>query len=199
MTEPTYINKDEIRASLDDPLSENQIVDKLTQQLYSYIDMIINDELRIAVKKIINFDDFFKCPAAQTHHHNFPHGLLLHTLETVKMAWVYCTILVHINTDVVLASAIIHDVGKVKVYHYDKEKKLVITPKVMIHHIVEGIKLISAQLPETNPLYNQIIQCVKSHHNLKQWGALTNPQCQEDWLIHLADMSSANLLIRIQI
>lgn len=104
-------------------------VDMYCNQLADYIEMITDDKLKELVIKIYS-KQRIGCMAIAiggTLHHNYFGGLLVHTLETcaaaidaIKLADMRsCNISTYelpINKDLVIAGALLHDVGKLNTY-----------------------------------------------------------------------------------
>ena len=59
-------------------------------------------------------EEFLVCPAARLYHHPYLGGLLEHTWFVTRHALASLTIYPDLNRDLVLAGAILHDLGKVK-------------------------------------------------------------------------------------
>ena len=77
----TIVNYKETRISEDK-------VNELIEYLYYYIKLIDNPKIfNLALDTLRKYGDyFFFAPAAQRHHHNYPHGLLEHTVGIMHIA-----------------------------------------------------------------------------------------------------------------
>ncbi len=84
--------------------------------------LLENPELSISsAKPLISLEE---CPAAPRKHHAFRGGLALHTLSVAKLALALARILeevygIEVDKDLVLATAILHDLYKL--YQYDRD------------------------------------------------------------------------------
>jgi len=93
--------------------------------------------------------------------------------------------------DVLIAGAILHDIGKIHCYDYNL-RNIDITDLFLKHeHIIHGVKL-ATQFVKSIKLDN-ILHIIASHHNLKEWGSPVKPHCIEAWIVHYADNISGKL------
>ncbi|MEM1682760.1 MAG: HD domain-containing protein [Ignisphaera sp.] len=88
------------------------------------IDILTNPILSFSsVKPLIDIEE---SPAAPRKHHMFTGGLIVHTYSVIKIALMLCSIFeevygVSIDRDLVIASALLHDIYKY--YQYTKDVK----------------------------------------------------------------------------
>lgn len=96
------------------------------KQFAHYIEMISDDKLKALVKKIYSKQRIGKLALAKggTLHHNYFGGLLVHIVETCAIAIKLANIrtssispyVTPISMDLVIAGALLHDVGKLNTY-----------------------------------------------------------------------------------
>lgn len=158
------------------------------------VDQIGNDELKVAIGSILNElkQNMMAAPAAKSNHHAYLGGLLEHTsnvLDTaISIANRYPE---HIDLDLVISGAILHDIGKIQTYTWD-------TPQIgwtnqghLLNHIVLGITMLEknsifATLPEDTKL--KLFHIVSSHHGKLEWASPVEPYTKEAIIIHYADL-----------
>jgi 3'-5' exoribonuclease len=91
-------------------------LDKIKEELFSIINTIADDDLRSLVLTALarpESEGFFTWPGASKIHHAYPGGLLEHTLSVTKLAdFVSGQYKQELNRDLLLAGAILHDLGK---------------------------------------------------------------------------------------
>lgn len=182
------------------PVSEKSI-DSMYRELMSYVSHISNDYLRQAVEYYFVEDhEFIKAfqahSAAKTVHHGFSGGLLEHTLSVVNMCDYFARNYEILNRDLLIASAICHDIGKVRELSdfpdndYTDEGQL-------IGHIVIGAEMISEAVhsipgfPET--LAIEWKHCILSHHGELEFGSPKKPALAEALALNLADNADAKM------
>src|SRR5574344_2221643 len=92
------------------PVSKEVLVKKLNDYLFS----LKNHDVKILTEYLVkkHYDAFVDYPAAVRNHHNFASGLLYHSLCMADDAEALCKLYPSLNRDVLIAGAIIHDIGK---------------------------------------------------------------------------------------
>ena len=160
-----------------------------------------------------NRDLFTKLPAAQNLHHAYEHGLLEHVWSLTRI----CTFLADhyadyyhqldppLNKDLILAAAIVHDIGKlVELVPEGFEAKYTIRGK-LLGHIVLGRDMIrdaAGQIegfPEETLLLLE--HAILAHHGRLDFGSPVLPQTVEALIVAFADDldSKVNLAARARL
>ena len=182
------------------PTSEKS-VDMMYEELLTYIRGISNEYLRRAVEYyFVNDEAFIKKfkghSAAKTVHHGFAGGLLEHTLIEVHLCEYFAGAYDIINKDLLIASAVCHDIGKTKELSsfpdndYTDEGQL-------IGHIVIGVEMLSDAIrtipdfPEV--LANEWKHCIIAHHGELEFGSPKKPALAEAMALNLADNADAKM------
>lgn len=186
-------------------------------ELKKYTSKILDKNLRIACEKLSEYPDFFTHPASTGIHHGYVCGLFTHTLEVIDYALKIAELFPNVNKDVLIASGLWHDLGKIwdyklvtifededlpKYYVLAKDhgnyKKVYIADsgyKNQIHHITGSTAEFTAAAIAAGvdrATIQKIQACIISHHGRKDWGSIKEPQTLEAWLLHSADYASAN-------
>jgi 3'-5' exoribonuclease len=137
-------------------------------------------------------------PAATRNHHAFVGGWLEHVRSVAqnasyfaeKYAEYYPDLNPPLNKDLVVAGAILHDIGKVRELEQSSQGTEYTEAGNLIGHIVQGRDLVretpaAKQLdPETLLRLEHIIL---SHQRLPEWGSPKPPMTPEALLVHYAD------------
>lgn len=182
------------------PVTDKSI-DGMYQELMNYVRHISNEYLRRAVEYYFVKDEaFIKAfkghSAAKTVHHGFCGGLLEHTLSVVRMCDYFAGAYEILNKDLLIASAICHDIGKVRELSafpdndYTDEGQL-------IGHIVIGSEMLSDAIrsipgfPEI--LANEWKHCILAHHGELEFGSPKKPALAEALALNLADNTDAKM------
>lgn len=182
------------------PTSEKS-VDGMYEELLGYIRGISNSYLRQAIEyyfvKDAEFVRNFKGhSAAKTVHHGFAGGLLEHTLSVIRLCEYFAGAYEIINKDLLIASAICHDIGKTRELSdfpdndYTDEGQL-------IGHIVIGVEMLSEAI-RTIPdfpvvLANEWKHCIIAHHGELEFGSPKKPALAEAVALNLADNADAKM------
>jgi 3'-5' exoribonuclease len=133
-------------------------------------------------------------PAAKRNHHAYLGGLLEHSLSVAAMcdrlAKHYISQGAKLDRDLLLAGALLHDIGKIREisstsgFAYTTEGKL-------LGHIVIGIQLLAREgevIPDLAPERLLLLQhLIASHQGKPEWDSPKVPQMLEALLLHYAD------------
>lgn len=139
--------------------------------------------------------DFKITPAAKSIHHVYRGGLLEHSLSIARLAQ---KLIAHyrdfnqvpIDGDLLLAGAILHDLGKIREispegnFNYTTEGRL-------LGHIMLGLDLVSEQIKKIpdfpSPLELTLKHLILSHHGLQEFGSPQEPMILEAMILYYLD------------
>ncbi len=143
------------------------------------------------------WSDFKKLPAAYTIHHAYVAGLIEHTVSVAKTAYSMAQALENgtyrVNSSLVIAGALLHDLGKIKAYRYEEKKGMVPVVTIegsFIDHIPLGYTLfesLSRDYNLDNKVRNAIAHIIVSHHGCKEYGSPALPATPEALVVSAAD------------
>ena len=147
------------------------------------------------------FDDpdfrsqFEKCPASPAGHHAQLGGLLKHVWEVAHIGRAIAASS-GADRDVVVAGALLHDIGKIETYRWDGVFGY--TDRGRLHgHVVLGSLMLDRRLREApEPVCTEVEEMtlqhmILSHHGQLEFGAAVPPMTLEAEVLHYADNSSA--------
>ena len=188
-----------------DPANYFPCTDKDTEVMYGqltgFIATVKTPCLRKLLEKVFVEDKQFaerfkKHSAAKSMHHGFIGGLLEHTLSVTKLCDYYCTQYDILNRDLLIAAAMLHDMGKVyelssfPTNDYTDEGQL-------IGHIVMGSEKVTelARDIEGFPvkLLNELKHCILAHHGELEYGSPKKPALAEAVALNFADCTDARM------
>lgn len=168
---------------------------EMYDSLLEIVCKIENEPLRAAVLVLMenNRSALMECPAAKTMHQPWLGGLMEHVLGIANCAIRICEVYPQLNRDVMIAGAIVHDIGKVE--------ELVWSSAItygrmgsLVGHIPMGITMWSQVSMDVDPaLRDHVAHIIASHHGQKEWGAVAVPQTKEAVIFHLIDCIDAKL------
>jgi len=133
---------------------------------------------------------FVKAPAAKHLHHVFLGGLLEHTLSVASMAEKACGHYKELNRDLVIASTLLHDIGKVAELYYNRsfgytdEGNLLGHISIEIQWVQNAISGIE-KFPDE--IRRQLLHILLSHHGKLEFGSPVLPKTPEAILVHYLD------------
>ena len=176
----------------------DESVQSLKTDLDELIAKIKTAALRSTVQQV--FKDlgtgFFDSVAAVSMHHAYIHGLLEHTVHVAKVVDHVLPLYSGINEDLVIAGALLHDVGKVLEYRYDIEGIERTTIGRLQGHVVLGYRIVrsAALRQKLNPVWLERLEhIILSHQGEPEWGAAVYPATPEAVLVGLADNLDAKM------
>ena len=111
--------------------------------------------------------EFRRAPCTRGGHHAYLGGLLEHTVALGTLALETCTLHPRLNSDLLICTALLHDVGKVREFELGAEIALSDAGS-MVGHVVLGQQLIADRaarldgFPEEK--LNAVSHCVLAHH-----------------------------------
>lgn len=138
-------------------------------------------------------DGFFDKPAARKKHHAFRGGLALHTLEVTEIAIAADEQMgsLKFDTDILIAGAILHDIGKCKSFDGKGFGFSANASYSLLGHITPAVGMMEKYRDSVDgPVFEQILHIIQSHHG--PYGEI-KPQTIEAWTVHFADNMSATL------
>ena len=148
-------------------------------------------------------------PAAAHNHHAYAGGFLEHVLSVArtcvylaeKYGQAFPELSPPLETDLVVAGGILHDIGKVR--------ELAVTPTgadytaagSLIGHILQGRDMVreaAAKHPIDAEKLLRLEHIIVAHQRLPEWGAPKPPMTPEALLVHYADDMDAKLQMMVE-
>jgi len=139
---------------------------------------------------------FKKAPAAKVFHHSYLGGLLEHTLSVSQLAVVAAEHYPDLDGDLLLAGAILHDIGKTEELGFERTIDYS-DPGRLLGHIVLGVMMLEKKLnlfKEFPPeLAMRLKHLILSHHGEFDFGSPKRPKFLEAFALHLIDDLDAKI------
>jgi 3'-5' exoribonuclease len=139
---------------------------------------------------------FEQCPASTAGHHARLGGLLQHTCEVAQLALAAARLQPQADAELVLAGALLHDIGKVDSYTW--QGAFDCTPDgYAVGHVVLGVLRLDRALeregqPPCSGLERALLHhLILSHHGQHEFGAPVTPMTLEAEILSHADRLSA--------
>lgn len=176
-------------------------VEEMYAELLALIQVIKNEYIKKLLESFFVEDEAFikafqSRSAARSVHHSFMGGLLEHSLSVTKLCAYLADAYPMLNRDLLLASAMLHDIGKVREFtdfplnDYTDDGNL-------LGHIVMGSEMVSEKVKQINgfprELEAEIKHCILSHHGELEYGSPKKPALAEAVALSLADNMDAKL------
>ena len=175
--------------------STDKNIDEMYDQLMGYIKTMKNPYLKKLLEEIflrhpVIRKEFKYHSAAKAMHHSFRGGLVEHTLSVTQLCDFLAPRYNYVNRDILVASAMLHDVGKVlelsdfPTNDYTDDGQL-------LGHLILGSELIRDAAAKIDGfpkrLESLMKHCMLSHHGEYEYGSPKLPSTPEAFLLHCAD------------
>lgn len=179
---------------------ENQ--DSHLNYILETINEIKDHEIKSVLISLFNdkefLEKFITAPAAKRYHHNYKGGLLVHTNEVIEICKTISSIYEEINRDLLIAGAILHDIGKIESYDYKTDEIDMNYEGMMLEHLFIGGCLLKEKMNYLNiskETKTQLLHLILSHHGKVElgWGSSVDPKTPEAIALHQADDMSAKI------
>ncbi|MEK6278534.1 MAG: HD domain-containing protein [Actinomycetota bacterium] len=108
--------------------------------------------------------DFRRAPCTRAGHHAYLGGLIEHTVAVGTLVTELCTLHPRLDSDLLMAAALLHDVGKTREFTYGAEIGLSERGR-LLGHLQIGAEMVGAAaggLPEERR--TALLSCVLTHH-----------------------------------
>ena len=144
---------------------------------------------------------FRTIPAAKSVHHSFLSGLLMHTLNMLRLAdFLSAQYADTVNRSLLLTGTLLHNFAKEQEFTFS-ELGLVTdysTKGQLLGHLVMGaqeVAAIAAELDLPEEKATLLEHLILSHHGQPEFGAAVLPQCAEAELLSLVDQIDSRMEI----
>jgi 3'-5' exoribonuclease len=141
-------------------------------------------------------------PAAKTLHHAYIGGLLEHVVSLCQSCDLMCSNYPHINRDLLLTGAFLHDIGKIHELTYNRSFSYSTRGQLLGHMIIE-LEMLQTKLalvPDfPDSLKTLVEHLIISHHGQYDFGSPKLPMFPEALMLHyLDDLDSKMEAMRAQ-
>jgi 3'-5' exoribonuclease len=137
-----------------------------------------------------NEEGWKQWPASKIYHHAYKGGLLEHTCRVVQLAREVGKLFPELNQDLVLAGAVLHDIGKLQELEGYLSTHNTYTGQ-LLGHLVQGWAILrdkARELVWDDPnLLTQLEHIILAHHGQLEFGSPILPQTREALLVHMLD------------
>jgi 3'-5' exoribonuclease len=175
-------------------------VEEMFEQLLAIVDGIGNVHLRELLMSLLMDEDFaakFKqAPAAKSLHHAWIGGLLEHTLSLCKLCKLVVQNYEGVDLDLLLAGAVLHDIGKVVELNYKRSFRYSTEGQLLGHMILE-LDIVNAKIAQLEAFPRELKTLIQhliiSHHGEYEFGSPKLPMFPEALLLHCLDNLDSKL------
>lgn len=181
-------------------------IDDAFKKCWELASDINNDLLRQLTWTVLEEqqNSWLHAPGAKSVHHAYIGGTLVHSASVATIAKAIASEIPEANIDLVVAGAILHDVGKLFTYKIDGVNIDFTQNGILFDHLYLGaryveqvaFRLVESAADELSlfaacPLIQLLIHIIVSHHGKQEYGAIVPPECMEAHIVYHADMLDA--------
>ncbi len=178
--------------------SERDLED-MYNELLSIIDTLQDEDYKTLLRRFFVEDkhiekSFKKSPAGMRIHHSYIGGLLEHSLNVAKICDSIYKIYPDLDRELLLAGALIHDIGKIREYAVNQQGIEVTTEGELLGHIVMGVEMVSKKAHGLDQKkITKIKHLIASHHGEFEWGSPVLPKTKEALVLHFVENMDSKL------
>ncbi|AOT56742.1 3'-5' exoribonuclease YhaM family protein [Weissella soli] len=142
-------------------------------------------------------EEFYRFPAAKSNHHAFTGGLAYHSLSIARLANSVANQYPDLNRSLLLAGALLHDLGKVLELTGPIATKYTTAGNLLGHIVLidEQIVLMAQELKMDLFSEDMVVlrHVVLAHHGLLEYGSPVRPAILEANILHQLDELDASM------
>ena len=147
-------------------------VDELEGFLEHLIREVHDAPLRAVVEQVVvdgpAAAEFRRAPCTRSGHHAYLGGLIEHTVAVGTLVGEVCQLHPKLDSDMLMAAAILHDIGKTREFTYGAEFN-VSDEGALLGHLAIGAEIVGAAAVSLAPERRlALLHCVLSHHGADQ-------------------------------
>ena len=142
--------------------------DELQGFLEHLIREVHDPPLRSVVERVLLAEpiaaQFRRAPCTRAGHHAYLGGLLEHTVSVGTLVGELCQLHPRLDSDLLMAATLLHDVGKVREFTYGAEFGLTEEGR-LLGHLTIGAEIVGGAAGELGPERRAaLLHCVLAHH-----------------------------------
>jgi 3'-5' exoribonuclease len=172
----------------------------MLSELKGLVHKMENSNLRTLIDSFMAdrrfISQFKRAPAAKYFHHGYLGGLLEHTLSVSQISVQVAKHYPDIDGDLLLAGAILHDIGKIDELKFDLNIEYSDQGR-LLGHIVLGVLMVEERLKNLKDFPAELAVRLKhlilSHHGEFDLGSPKRPKFLEAFALHLIDDLDAKM------
>jgi 3'-5' exoribonuclease len=124
--------------------------------------------LRAVVERVLFTEpvaaEFRRAPCTRAGHHAYVGGLLEHTVAVATLVGEVCQLHPRLDSDLLMAAALLHDVGKVREFTYGAEFGITEEGR-LLGHLALGAEIVGSAAGDLPPeRRTALLHCLLSHH-----------------------------------
>ncbi len=139
---------------------------------------------------------FIEAPSARRIHHAYRSGFLEHIYELLILARPLMELYPEIDSDMLRAGILLHDIGKLKELDWGWDTDLTLEGH-LVGHIVLGARMVARAIDAVDGFPRaraaELLHLIVSHHGRLEWGSPRQPKSIEAVALHHLDNLDAQV------
>jgi 3'-5' exoribonuclease len=172
---------------------------EMYRELTEVADTIENQHIKEIVYAFIKdpvfSEKFTRHPGAMYKHHGWLGGLLEHTLNVMKICDFLSKVHPELNRDLMIAGAILHDIGKIKELEVTTHIRTSVEG-MLVGHLALTFEEVSKKMDLLNTpeeLKMKMKHMLLSHHGKIEYGSPKQPAIPEALAVYMADDTDSKI------
>jgi 3'-5' exoribonuclease len=175
-------------------------VDSLYENIIGLVETVKHPHLRQLLSRMFGHqafrDSFCRAPGGKLWHHSYQGGLAEHTWSVLSLVLSVATLYSDLRTDLLIAGALLHDVGKIDEYTLDGFIEYSDTGR--LHgHIALGYHRVAQEIATIDgfprDLADHLLHLILAHQGQREHGSPVVPLSREALVLYLADEIDSKL------
>ena len=174
-------------------------LDEMKKRLDVYLNSFKDKDVEKITKAVIShfYDKYVTYPAAVKIHHEFGSGILHHSLTMADVAEQVSKIYPQVDRDLLVAGALMHDIGKTIEYENPLMPAQTVEGKLIGHISImyAEFKKIVDELHIESEVPVLLEHMILSHHGKLEFGSPVLPCTREALLLSMIDLMDSKMMI----
>lgn len=166
-----------------------ELASNITDEFLRNVTLSLFDEYR---------SEWLTVPGAKSIHHAYIGGTLVHSLSVARIALAIAEQIPIVNKDLVVAGALLHDIGKLWTYSLEGAAIDMTDTGKLYDHIFMGASKIERFAADRMMSYEDsdklrlLVHIILAHHGSLEYGSVVNAMCAEAIIVSNADNIDAS-------
>lgn len=174
--------------------------DRLKDELLTIVEMVEDPDFKGLLEAFWRDEKFVEralvVAGGKRVHHSYKGGLVEHLVSLAKAVLQVWEVYQSLNRDLLIAGALLHDVGKVDELEWDSMDLDYTLEGRLLGHVILGIQMVTDKMKELSFPRDKglrLLHIIASHHGEPEQGALKRPKFKEALVIHYLDQLDSKI------
>ena len=174
-------------------------LDEMKAKLANYLKSFKDPDVSLITNKVIErfYDKYVTYPAAVRIHHEFGSGIIHHSLAMADLAEAVAKLYPQVDRDILVAGALIHDIGKTIEYKDLPVPEQTVEGKLCGHIAImyAEFKQVVTELNIKSEVPLLLEHMILAHHGQLEFGSPVLPATREALLLSMIDLLDSRMMV----